>query len=246
MRMNKLLNIINKTLNDIYVDDCNCIICDKELSIKNRYGLCRNCLKDIPKNNGKVCIRCGKPIYDEAEYCMVCQNNERFFDRVNSPLVYKGTSEKLILNYKFYNKRYLVKYLVSYLVDEYLDKGYNSDIIIPVPLTDNVLRERSFSQTDLIAEELGKRLNIPVGIDIVKKIKDTAHQAKLGGKERQLNVAGAFSLIGNVKGMKVLIVDDILTTGATLSELARIIWKGKPLAVEGLTIANAEYKAYGE
>lgn len=244
--MSKFIKIKEKLFSSIYVDDCNCIACDKELSLKNRYGLCKACNNSIPRNSGKVCVKCGKPIYDESEYCMVCQNNKRYFERASAPLIYKGIAEKLILNYKFYNKRYLAKYLASFLSDEYLDKEYLADILIPVPVTDKVRTERSFCQTDLLATELGKKLNIEVGLTIVSKIKETAHQAKLGGRERQTNIEGAFKLNGDVKGKRVLIIDDILTTGATLSELARVILKGRPESVEGLTLSNAEYKPYME
>lgn len=238
--------LLSKLIDSIYIDDCNCIVCDKELLDKNRYGLCKKCSKLIPVNNDKTCLKCGKPIYDESEYCIVCQNNKRYFDRVCSPLIYKDIGEKLILNYKFYNKRYLAKYLAAFLVDEYLNQDYQANLIVPVPISDNVMRERSFSQTDLLADELGKRLNIEVGKDIVVKSRETKHQAKLGGKERQLNVENAFKLVGKVKDKRVLIIDDILTTGATMSEVARVIYKGKPDSVEGLTIANAEYKTYME
>jgi ComF family protein len=238
--------VLKKILDSIYTDENNCIVCDIELKEKNRYGLCSRCEAIFPFNSGRTCVKCGKPIYDEAEYCMSCMNEDRYFDRVCSPLIYKGQVEKLILNYKFYNKRYLAKYFVSFLVDEYLNKGINADLIIPVPLTESVKRERTFNQTELLATLLGERLKLPVDNNIIKKVKETKHQATLSGKERQENIKGAFELIGKVKGKRVLIIDDILTTGATLSEVARVIRKGRPESVEGLTVANAEYKPYSE
>lgn len=244
--MLKLIKSITKLADKIYVDECNCIVCDRELSLKNRYGLCVKCINNIPFNNDKVCLKCGKPIHDEADYCMVCQNAERYFDRVHSPLIYKDCVEKIIKNYKFYNKQYLAKYLSSFLVDEYLLREYNADIIVPVPSTNSVVEERCFNQTHLLARYLGERLNIPVDNGVIIKIRETEHQAKLGGKMRQENVKGAYQLAGLVKGKRVLVIDDILTTGATLSEVARVIKKGKPISVEGLTLANAEYKLYME
>lgn len=244
--MSRFIDYFKKAANRIYVDDCNCIVCERELSHKNRYGLCVKCSNSFPYNNDKVCLKCGKPIYDEADYCMVCQNAERYFDRVSSPLIYKDCVEKIIINYKFYNKQYLAKYLSSFLFDEYLLRDYNADFIIAVPSTNKVVAERYFNQTALLAEHLSRRLNIPLKDDVVIKIRETKHQAKLGGKMRQDNVKGAYKLIGDIKGKRVLVVDDILTTGATLSEVARTLKKGKPLSVEGLALANAEYKLYME
>ena len=151
-----------------------------------------------------------------------------------------------MLNYKFYNKRFLHKYLVSFLIDEYLDKAFNADIIIPVPMTEKGRKERGFSQTELLAKALSERLNIAYLADGVIKTKDTEHQAKLSGQMRAKNVQGVFKLNADVKGKRVLIIDDILTTGATISEVARAVLRGKPLSVEGLTLSNAEYRPYSE
>lgn len=209
--------------------------------------MCDECLKKIPLNEGKLCVKCGKPIYDESEYCLVCQNNDRFFDNVASPFIYKDKIEKLIINYKFYNNRFLAKYFVSFMVDKYINEFMQADVIVPVPIRNKVLDERTFSQTELLAKELSTRLKIPLDCKTLIKIKDTKHQAKLGGKDRESNIKGAFDLVDkSFKDKKVLVIDDILTTGSTLSEIAKTIKKARPESVYGLTLANAEYKPFME
>ncbi len=240
------LKILGKKIVDrIYEDRFSCMVCHNELVETNRYGLCKDCLEEIAfiKNN-KVCSKCGKPIDNESDYCLTCQNNDRYFNRNTSPLAYKGKVIDLIINYKYKYRRYLGKYLATFMIDQYIDARYDADIIVPIPSTTLTAKKRGFDHIIELSEIMSERLKIPVASDVIIKVKETERQALLGGKARQENVLGAYKLCGDIRDKKVLLIDDILTTGATLSEVSRTLLKGKPRNIEGLTLANAEYKLY--
>lgn len=113
------------------------------------------------------------------------------------------------------------------------------DLIVPIPLTARRLRERGFNQALELARVLGQRLAIPVDAQLCVKTRDTAPQTRLPWKERRKNIRGAFVVEGDLSGRHIAVVDDVLTTGATLSELARNLKRAGAATVTGYVIARA-------
>ena len=240
-----LLTRIAKTL---FVDDCNCILCGAELDEKKRSGLCGKCLAQLPLNDGEICRKCGRVLANEADYCNTCQNRDRHFTVARSVCVYEGESVRLVRGLKFGNKRYFAGYMANLMTDKYLDEKFDCDCVIAGPLSEKRKRKRGYNQADLIAREISRSLKLDYLDKVVVKIRDNEEQAKLGTLSREENVRGAYKVADRqaVEGRRVLLVDDVLTTGATASEIAGILFKAKAKSVSVLTFASTKYKVASE
>lgn len=226
----------------LYPMNCTCDVCGEELVADTRYRLCADCIEKLPFVKGHICLSCGVPLSDESDYCNRCQYEKGAFTKNRSPLIYDGETKKMIYTLKFGGKKYLAETLGALMADKYLDCDMQSDIIVFVPMTEAEEKNRGFNQSELLANEVGKRLNIPV-LPALVKIKDTKAQKELHGKDRAQNLDGAFACIfEQVKNRRILLVDDIFTTGATANECAKVLLKAKAREVNVLTAAVAKLK----
>lgn len=241
--MNKLFRVLDK-FKLLFVDNASCIVCDDEISGENQYGLCDKCFKKIEFIGNKCCIRCGKPSENEAKYCLLCQNETRYFDMARSAVKYNGDIQRLILEYKFHNKRYLAKYLAKFI--EYSVEEYNIkyDIVVPIPLSKSREKERKYNQ---VSEMLRHTKLSPV-VDALTKTKDNERQSLMAGRERRDNVHGVYAVTDKaaVKGKRILLVDDIITTGATVNEASRVLTVAGAKSVTAVSVAHAEYRLKGD
>lgn len=241
--MSKLYRVIDK-FKLLFVDNASCIVCDDEISGENQYGLCDKCFKKLEFIGDKCCIRCGKPSDNEAKYCLLCQNETRYFDMARSAVKYKGDIQRLILEYKFHNKRYLGKYLAKFI--EHVVEEYNLkyDIVVPIPLSKAREKERKYNQ---VTEMLRHTKLSPV-VDALTKTRDNERQSLMAGKERRDNVHGVYAVTDKavVKGKCILLVDDIITTGATVNEASRVLMVAGAKSVTAISVAHAEYRLKGD
>lgn len=236
---------ISSLLDKIFVDSNNCLICGRELKHLNRYAICPWCMSALTFIDEKrSCLKCGKPIGDESSYCLICQNNERYFNRAFAPLVYVGETVALITRLKFGNQRYLAKYLSAFLADTYISNNIDADLIIPIPLHKIRLKERGYNQSELLANNLAERVNVPVNATALVRQKETHAQVGLSSAQRKHNIENAFAVTDKnaVKGKKIVVVDDVLTTGATVSEAAKVLHKAGAAAVFAVVLANVPYR----
>lgn len=239
-----------------FPDTYNCIFCGREMP-PQRTGTCDFCKKGLPFVVGPCCIKCGKPIFREEEdaqyelktegvvqtdanaagvYCSNCRNKDRAFDEAASTFSYGGVIQHLVHHLKFRDGAYLAPYISAYLVDTYVLNPIDVDVVTAVPMTRKAQRRRGYNQAELVANDFAARVNIPYGA-IVHKVKETVPQEKLGAKERSANLEGAFRA-DECKGQRVLIIDDVLTTGQTIHEVARALKKAGARRVYALTFAN--------
>jgi len=155
---------------------------------------------------------------------------------------YSGIIKDALVRFKFHNRPGYGKTLASLLADKVTsfaaDSGF--DLITCVPLHPNRLIERGYNQSEILCRELGKRTGMPVNTHILKRIKNTQAQSLLAGKERYSNVKEAFQVVDAepVRGKSVLLVDDILTTGNTLNECARVLKNAGAAEVTAAVIAS--------
>jgi competence protein ComFC len=216
-----------------YTDDALSFIAGETcFACKSRHGfLCDDCKDKLPYIEGPVCRRCAIPLEAASDdsVCGACLANPPVFQKTFAPFLYSGFIKDLILESKFNKKYYYINRLMAIVKNDIeLKLGIlkGAQAIIPVPLSRKRLIERGYNQALIIANELSRFLNIPVKKDLILKSKDVPPQANLSRGERFKNIKNAFSLRNRVNFAKVIIVDDIITTTATVNEAAKIVKKG--------------------
>lgn len=190
-----------------------------------------------------ICRICGKPEdkYFNNGLCEDCCINKPPFAMARSVALYEGVLKAVIHKFKFNGKKRLAGVLGK-LMMTYLEKSglplNDIDAIIPVPLSVQRVRERGYNQSLLLAEVISKAANITLDVKSLKKTRDVTPQFELKRSERFLNIKGAFKA-DIIYGRKVLLVDDIYTTGATATEAARALKNAGAIEVYVLTPARA-------
>jgi ComF family protein len=145
-----------------------------------------------------------------------------------------------IHSFKYKNVRALAEPLGNLLVDFWAKLPDPVDVLVPVPLHRRRVRERGYNQAQLLAQHLGAAVSVCVVCDVLRRVRYTTSQVGLGMPERRENVAGAFSCTGNrLQGKRVLLVDDVCTTGATLEACSMALKAGGARSVWALTVARA-------
>ncbi len=215
-----------------------CLLCGKPTAHLN--ALCEDCIHDLPSLTGPRCVKCQAPLSDPSmDLCRSCGTQQRWFDLALSLGPYDSAWGDLTRAFKFDKeqavKRFLVKQMADYLVDVGLSQDI--DIVTYVPMTRRSLRERGFNQAKLLALGVGRLVDRPAE-RLLRKLRETAPQARLSAQQRQKNLRGAFQPIRSVSG-NVLLIDDIFTTGSTVEECAHALKDGGCREVMVLTIARA-------
>lgn len=181
------------------------------------------------------CGRCGAPTAFEVFGCDECRDKDFAFDGARAPLQYEGVGEELVHALKYRGYLRVVEKVMAPLMAGVLGVGW-FDAVVPVPLHRTRLARRGFNQAELMAEGVAGRIEAPV-LDKLKVVRRTRDQVELSTHERRANVAGAYAARGPVIG-KVLLVDDVFTTGATLSECAGALRKAGAGEVHALTLCR--------
>lgn len=219
-----------------------CPICGKPRPIKDgvRLLMCPVCKDKISYIEEPRCLKCGKKIQsDETEYCTDCKKQTHFYDRAVSVYEYSDAVKKSIYDFKYHSRREYAKAYAIEMTRQCRDiiKLWNPDIIMPVPIHSSKLKTRGYNQAELIARELGKNLGLDVDAESLSRIRKTIPMKELHHEERIKNLKNAFQVSQNiVKYKKVLIVDDIYTTGATLDACAMCLKESGVGEVYGITL----------
>jgi ComF family protein len=159
-----------------------------------------------------------------------------FFSRVITYGLYEGVLAEAIHQFKFHGLKRLSAPLGSLLTNLDIPPA---DGILPVPLTIKGLRERGFNQSFLISRIISRETKVPLIMDILLKKKETPPQIGLSAKERRANLKNAFEVRGDVKGFRILLVDDVITTGATITECSKELLKAGAKEVIAIALARA-------
>lgn len=210
-----------------YPPKIKCIFCGVDIPNFEEQPYCDKCKSEGVLNNGKRCRICDCPIYDEKEVCDHCASHKKVFQKAFCPFVYTGRVRSAILRLKNDNAKYLAPIFAKLMCDRILQEGVTVDIIVPVPSHIKTIKKRGYNQAALIADEMGKILGCPVSKDNIRKTKLTKEQKNLTFKERQKNLIDSFSIASSqeFEDKNVLIVDDIITTGATMNAVSSLIRK---------------------
>jgi ComF family protein len=203
--------------------------------------LCAGCLADLPTNHFS-CTRCALPLPAEGPagtLCGGCQGRPPPFTACHAAFRYEGPLPALVGGAKFSGRMNLLRLLGKCLAITLHERGAEMpELILPVPLHVSRLRERGYNQALEVARTLGRELSIPVDTGSCVRVLATTPQSGLEQKERRRNVRGAFRLLRPVGVKRVAILDDVMTTGSTLSELASVLLKGSVERVDAWAVAR--------
>ncbi len=203
---------------------------------------CLACQSKIEPIPAATCPRCGHP-YAGAALCPECRRNPSHLDAIRSTAVFSGPLREAIHSFKYGNGQALAPLLGARLAQTWRDRGLAADLIVPVPLHAERLRERGYNQAALLARVLAPAAGVPLDEGIVMRQKATQQQALLNAVERRENVKDAFMCRGEVTGLRVVLVDDVCTTGSTLEACAAALRAGGATSVWALTLARARWDA---
>lgn len=193
--------------------------------------ICHDCWHRLTYLTGPFCRRCGSPTQEPVapRWCDQCPTPAPEFDVCRSVVAYCDTMRRILHAYKFDGRRRLSRPLSRLLLWGYQRyyAGQAFDVVLPVPLHSSRLREREFNQATEMLRHLQKEAGLPLEENIVRRVRATVPQSTLQGPNRYANVAGAFDVDDDskVREGRILVVDDMLTTGNTVSEISRVLKK---------------------
>lgn len=230
-----LNNIVKNILNIVYHHTC--ASCGKK-----GYIICKEC-KDsfFLIDYNIVCPICGRYV-GKRIICGECMSSKRYFSEGYFGFQYENKIREAIHTFKFKGRPEVGRELVSFIKHIVLLFAEKIELIIPMPVTEKRLRERGFNQSYVISYEISKMINKPVCDSVLIKTKETKDQYLLSREERKKNVKGAFTLKNAdvIKGKKLLLVDDLFTTGFTANEASFILNKGKPASIIFFALARTQ------
>ena len=226
-----------------------CRVCERLLTRASRIPICDNCLGSFAPLPEKICVTCGRPLEayplreGEVLLCPACKTGQYEFDRARSYAIYEGALIRAIVLLKFEEMTPLGHWFGERLA-ELVRRGEEelaADVVVPVPLHRQRQRERGYNQADLIARPLARRLGLPCRPVLLVRTKPRPDKLHLSLEERWSSVRGAFAAKpgSRVDNLRVLLVDDVMTTGATLDACARALRQAGARTVIGLTVARA-------
>jgi ComF family protein len=228
-------SLISRFFNILY--PARCPLCGNTPDVFVHSPFCRSCWSEVQRYTGPSCRICALPFTSEhSNICGQCLKKAPPFSRVISYGLYEGVIREAINQFKFFGLRRLSEPLGNLLLGLELPAA---DGVVPVPLTLRRLRERGFNQSLLIARIIAKEIRAPLLMDILTKEKETHPQIGLTARERLLNLRNAFAVNGSLKGMRLLLVDDVMTTGATVTECSKQLMRSGAEEIIVVTLARA-------
>jgi ComF family protein len=221
-----------------------CTIC--ATAVSDGEYLCEACDDKITRIVPPFCEKCSEPFIGAITgtfHCANCANRKIHFDAAIAAYRSRGIVRRVILDFKYGRQTHLRHLIGEWLCAAFRDPrlcGRPFDVAIPVPLHPARQRDRGFNQAELLADFMGRRMSIPTQ-SALERTRYTTTQTAFDRTERIANLRNAFRLRkkADVRGLRVLLVDDVLTTGSTLSECARILKAAGAGSVHAVTAARA-------
>ena len=195
-----------------------CLLCGARAHGKM---LCAGCLNDLPRLPSAHCPCCALPT-PLGETCGRCLHRPPAFDQSVAVYRYTHPMDALIQALKYKGELTVARFLAEALLCS-VQTAARPDLIIPMPLHPNRLKSRGFNQATEIAKPLARHLTIPLDFRLCRRVRDAEPQTTLPLKERRKNIKGAFACAGDLTGKRVALVDDVMTSGASLNELAKCV-----------------------
>ena len=221
-----------------------CVVCSANVA-RSEY-LCGDCQQRAPRIVAPFCAKCSEPFpgaITQTFSCANCENRVLHFDCAVAAYRSRGLVRRLVHQFKYAKQRHLRHPVAGWLRETLHDprlRGRAFDLLVPVPLHPARQRERGFNQAELLADLLADSMNLPRR-NLLERTRYTTTQTAYDRAERMENLHDAFRLRKNrdVRELRVLLIDDVLTTGSTLSECARVLKKAGAFSVHAATAARA-------
>ncbi len=219
-----------------------CILCDEVVSL-GEY-VCRECKGKLPYIQEPSCKKCGKQLESEdREYCGDCQRKQHNFLQGKAIFSYQKEKKLSMYRFKYSNRREYADVYAKMAVARYGKwlEYRGIEAIVPVPMYESKRRKRGYNQAECFAKSLSRELQIPMESRLIKRVKNTVPQKELNDTQRKDNLKGAFQLQTNiVKYSKILLVDDIYTTGSTMDAVADCLMKAGVAEIYVLSVCIGE------
>lgn len=217
-----------------------CIACRAETATP--HGLCGDCFREAWFIDSPLCDRCGAPLHGatDAPFCDHCLGVDFAFGRARAAMAYEGVGRRLALQLKHGDRLELAQPLGRWMARAGRPLLREADLIVPVPLHWTRLLRRRSNQAAELARRVSALTGVPVAPDLMRRVRRTPPQKGLGREERRANLAGAFAVRPGREpaGLRVLLVDDVFTTGATLSACAAVLRDAGAAGVDALCLAR--------
>lgn len=222
-----------------------CPLCRNEL-LREDEELCEGCLSGMELIKKPYCLICGMQMESKeaiSHICIWCEKEKPYFSKARAYAIFDFKMVETIHRFKFAGWLSLAKFLAKGMINIYKEelKDDNYEVVIPVPLHWRRLLTRGFNQSAVLASAMARELNLRLELYSLKRVKNTKPQYGLTRRERKENVKNAFKVINNakVKGKRILLVDDVYTTGATVGECSKVLKKAGADMIGVLTLARA-------
>ncbi|MCR5507234.1 MAG: ComF family protein [Lachnospiraceae bacterium] len=203
-----------------------CPVCDDAVDLPGKL-ICSGCAGGFKEVAEPYCLRCGRPLKNaDAGTCTECRGRDRAFAGGRATYVYDDELKQSIYRFKYGGRREYADHYADAMAGKLGGwmLSLKPDALIPVPIHKSRLKERGYDQAVLIAERLGKKLDIPVRNDVLARSAKTRVQKELGAGERQNNLKKALKICSDVVKLKnVILIDDIYTTGSTMDAAASVL-----------------------
>lgn len=222
-QLSKAWQLIGDGLN--WIAPASCIQCNTPLTSHRVHPCCDICYPSLPFQ-ANACAQCAEPYAGFTDVCGRCLTAPPSYNACFCPFEYAKPISDMIIRFKYHETPELAGSLAKLLVHEIKQIDLpQPELLLPVPMHIKRLRQRGYNQSSLLAAQIGKMLDIPVSYSSLCKAKVTDPQAQQTLKQRKNNVLGSFTLQKKISAKSIAIVDDVVTTGSTAAEIAKILKK---------------------
>ena len=227
----ELANPAKRAIHALLTQDC--LLCGQT---SGRRVLCEPCINDLPLLPAMLCPCCALPS-PQGELCGHCLSRPPHYDKTVALFRYDFPLDKLVQAFKYQHRLTLASFFGHPMAEKAADT--QADLIIPLPLHRLRLKERGFNQALELARPVARALQVPIDMHSCQRIRHTPAQASLPWKERGKNIRNAFHCTKDLSGKRILLIDDVMTTGSSLDECARTLKRHGAQEVTLLVLARA-------
>ena len=203
-----------------------CPLCDKVVKIDEEGKLCKNCTGKVRPFTGPACLKCGKLLTDDEEaYCGNCRKNSFHFRKCHITFLYEDEVRDMLVKFKYKNRKDMARFFANESLGRFKEVVGKAgiDAVVPIPIHKKRMKKRGYNQAAEFGKLIAQELGVPCLTELLKRTRQTAAQKELGAVVRLMNLMDAFEVdktwlqrAKNVGIKKLLLVDDIFTTGSTL------------------------------